>query len=918
MWPLALIAAVSIVQPSNLTAQSLTGALIGTVKDAHGAGVPDAVVRIRSTALIGGSLEVRTNEKGQLRFPVLPPGTYEVEITKPGFRTAVVSGIEIGGGDTLERSVVLQPASVAEAIVVRGESSRLAGRQPGFRTRFGAEDLRTIPTRRASMFDFIRAAPGISPTSPSSGTATTVSAFGSGVNTNAFLIDGTNFTCPCIGIARSEPGVDFIQEVQVQTAGASAEFGNMQGAVINVITRQGSDRYLPEASAYWQSSALTSEPVRLRETGYERVRYRDATTNLGGPILRDRLWFFTGYQHLRDYDSQPGTNSAQPRRYEQDKVVGKLTWRLAPGWTLFNSFHEEFWVNPQQPTTNRPYETTLRVSASVPAITFGHLTHTLSPNTVWDVRAGHFVYSEEGRPSTGDLTAVSRFDPVTRIQSGAPFFFADVRLGRTSVKSTMTHYRSGVWRADHELKLGGQVEKGGHSIAIVTPTGERFIDINGRPAQKFARAPSHIGGQFITAATFVSDTIRLGEDLTVSAGLRFEHNRATHQDLHGVDLAGRRTDEIFRGGGTVYTWNVLSPRLGVTKKLDASGRTVMRASYGRFYQGVLTAEIDFFHPGALPIYQTNLVTGEVRVDDPKVNLRLDPHTRAPHTDEYSAGVDREVGRGIAVAIAYVHKNGRDAIGWTDIAGSYRQEVRPLANGMSIPVFLLDTAATPPAARRYLLTNQEDYSAKYRGLVIAVEKRRSHGWQAFGSYTLSRASGLQASSGTTAAGEQTSTVAPAGTFGRDPNDLTNARGRLANDRPHILRWMTSIDVPRTGLLVAANLQHFSGKPWAATTVVDAGSHNSQQRILLEARGSRRLSSQTLLDVRVSRAIQVGRRVRVEMLADLLNVLNETAEEGIETDTLTTDKDERVPNFGIPNVFVDPRRVMLGVRFNFGVR
>ena len=69
IWPLALIAAVSIVQPSKLTAQSLTGALIGAVKDTHGAGVPDAVVRIRSTALIGGSLEVRTNDKGSCAFP---------------------------------------------------------------------------------------------------------------------------------------------------------------------------------------------------------------------------------------------------------------------------------------------------------------------------------------------------------------------------------------------------------------------------------------------------------------------------------------------------------------------------------------------------------------------------------------------------------------------------------------------------------------------------------------------------------------------------------------------------------------------------------------------------------------------------------------------------------------------------------
>src|SRR5688572_27502226 len=167
--------------------------------------------------------------------------------------------------------------------------------------------------------------------------------------------------------------------------------------------------------------------------------------------------------------------------------------------------------------------------------------------------------------------------------------------------------------------------------------------------------------------------------------------------------------------------------------------------------------------------------------------------------------------------------------------------------------------------------------------MAAEKRRSHGWQAFGSYTWSKASGLQVSSATSAGGPQVSTVAgpTPNPFGRDPNDLVNAPGRLANDRPHMFRMMGSVDVPRTGLVIAGNLQHFSGKPWAATTQLSLP-QNSQLRYLLEPRGSRRLSSQTLLDVRVSRTIQVGAATRVELLLDVLNVLNDTAEEGLATD------------------------------------
>jgi hypothetical protein len=197
---------------------------------------------------------------------------------------------------------------------------------------------------------------------------------------------------------------------------------------------------------------------------------------------------------------------------------------------------------------------------------------------------------------------------------------------------------------------------------------------------------------------------------------------------------------------------------------------------------------------------------------------------------------------------------------------------------------------------------------YNGLVMAVEKRRSNGWQAFGSYTLSKAVGLQASSGTTAAGAQSSTVAlPSLPFGRDPNDLTNARGRLPNDRPHMLRAMGTIEVPRSGVVIAANLQIFSGKPWAGTAQVVLP--QGDQRILLEPRGSRRLSAQSLLDLRVSRTIRVGAG-RIELLVDVLNALNDTAEESLASENLFS------TNFGQPASFMDPRRVMVGVRLNLG--
>jgi len=907
--------------PRMAAAQGLTGALIGTVKDAQGGVLPGAVVHISSPALIGGPATLTTNEKGQLRFPALSPGSYALDIALTGFATYHEENISVGAGATIERTATLQVAGVAESIVVEGAGSRIDARDFGFGSRYGLDDLRLIPTRRSSMFDFIRSAPGVSPTSPSSGTVTTVSAFGSGTNENQFLIDGTNFTCPCNGIARSEPGIDFIQEIQVQSVGASAEYGNVQGAVINVVTRQGSNRLSYDASYYGQTAGLTSQPVRRpypgsgQLSGYERARYRDFTTNFGGPAVRDRLWFFGGYQHLRDYDSQPGSDPAFPRTYEQDKIFAKLTWRLAPGWQLVQSVHDEFWVNPEQPTSAKPFDATLRLHASVPAVTFGQLTHTSSANTVWDVRAGRFVYSREDDPSTGSRTTPSRLDRVTGITTGGPPTFGGLTLIRTTAKATVNHYRAGLWGADHQWKTGLQVERGESNGPSLIPSGVRYEDRNKAPSRAISADPSHSGGLFLTAAVFATDAITVGDRLTINAGVRFDHSRAISQDLHALNAEGEETDEIVRGLGTLYKWNMLSPRLGVTAKLTTDGRTMLRWSYGRFYQGVLTGEFSGFHPGVTPITTRAFepATGGYTRFESEVsskNLLLDHEMRAPRTDEYSVGVDREVGRRLAVAIAYIRKDGGNFIGWTDVGGHYRESSRTLADGRIVPVFELVNSTTE---RRFLLSNTDGYSMKYNGLVMALDKRRSHGWQAFGSYTFSRASGLQASSGTSAAGAQSSTVAlPSLPFGRDPNDLTNARGRMPNDRPHMLRIMGSVDVPRTGFLVAANLQYFSGKPWAAAAQITLP--QGDQRILLEPRGSRRLSSQTLLDVRLSRPVRIGSG-RIELLVDLLNLLNDTAEEGLATDVLATESAKNA-TFGQPTVFVDPRRAMVGVRLNLG--
>jgi outer membrane receptor protein involved in Fe transport len=220
---------------------------------------------------------------------------------------------------------------------------------------------------------------------------------------------------------------------------------------------------------------------------------------------------------------------------------------------LVQSIHNEFWVNPDPPTSVTPFEATVRRSATVPAVTFGHLTNSTSPSTVWDVRVGRFLYSQDNAPSSGNTTAVSHFDSATGVLSGGPMQIGELTIARTTVKATVSRYRSGLLGADHEWKTGTQVERGGHDAFNTIPTGVRYVDNAGAPSQSVSSAPSRVGAQFVSAAAFASDAITLANRVTLSAGLRFDHTRAISQDLSALDVDGHETGETIQGQGTFYT-----------------------------------------------------------------------------------------------------------------------------------------------------------------------------------------------------------------------------------------------------------------------------------------------------------------------------------------------------------------------------
>ena len=285
---------------------------------------------------------------------------------------------------------------------------------------------------------------------------------------------------------------------------------------------------------------------------------------------------------------------------------------------------------------------------------FGNLTHVISANTLLDVRVGRFVSNRSGDLNSESPTTPSRFDRVTGVTTGARQSGAAVDLFRTTAKATLTHYRRAL-HAEHQWKIGGQFERGEHHAINFIPTNVRYEDRAGQPLQSVSSLPYNIGGVSLTYSTFATDTITLRDRLTITGGVRFDHSRAISQDLPAVDPQAHETDTVIPGLGTMYTWNLWSPRLGVTTKLSADGRTILRASYGRFFQGVFTGELEPFHPGATAVTMvgfnsaTSDYSGPSITVDPKVNLQGSPD--APPEPTSIASVERAVGHQLMVSMS---------------------------------------------------------------------------------------------------------------------------------------------------------------------------------------------------------------------------------------------------------------------------
>ncbi|HET8644779.1 MAG TPA: TonB-dependent receptor, partial [Vicinamibacteria bacterium] len=467
---LALVAA-AVARPA--LAQRTTGGIAGTVTDASGGALPGVTVAVSGANIVGTQTTV-TNEVGFYRFIGLPPGVYQVTFTMSGFKSLRRTDVHVGVGSTVDANAALEISQLQETVDVVGAALvDTTSNEVG--ANYDREWVDKAPLRRFSFFDVVAAAPGSLQGGDSNNNSRTM-VFGSSYDENAYQVDGVDITDNYFNEALAEPNTDVIQEIEILSLGAPAEYGNLTGAVYNIVTRQGTNEFHGDAGFYLQTDGLTSSntedlanpdgsfldacPDGENRCPWTRDRFTDASFQLGGPIIKDKLWFFASYANQRDYYWDVGVDASSDLtagRFKTDRYFGKLNWQINEHHKLVGTFHLDDKDDDGGLSANSAPETAVKRTARTPTPGLGY-TGVLSDRTVLEVRYSGFYGDVKQLPTDPNQPRdLPRFyDIDTGFISGGHYYWYDLGPKRTTITGKVSHLADNFLGSSHDFRFGVQ------------------------------------------------------------------------------------------------------------------------------------------------------------------------------------------------------------------------------------------------------------------------------------------------------------------------------------------------------------------------------------------------------------------------------------------------------------------------------
>ena len=308
-------------------AQEQRASIEGTVKDNTGAVLPGVTVDAKNLSQ-GGVASAVSDAGGYFRFPSLAPGAYEVTAKLSGFTPKTFSRVELTLGQTKVLDMALGVSGLSETVQVTSEQPLIDIKSSQRSYSITADQFMNLPKGR-DFSTIVTQAPGANFEAKSNG----ISIDGATAGENRFIIDGIETTNPQSGMQGKRMALDFVQEVQVKSSGYAAEYGGSTGGVINVISRSGSNDFHGDANIYYNDDGLNGAerqtlrlvPTNSRESEYvtlpkEGSRRVEPGFGVGGPIMKDKLWFFGSYLPSLEKFDAVDASSATARRSSREQT----------------------------------------------------------------------------------------------------------------------------------------------------------------------------------------------------------------------------------------------------------------------------------------------------------------------------------------------------------------------------------------------------------------------------------------------------------------------------------------------------------------------------------------------------------------------------------------------------------------------
>ena len=970
---------ISALTVSAVWAQSEAGAgtVNGAVTDPTGASVADARVTATNKAT-GLVRESTTTAAGVYSFVRLPAGVYDVRFEFKGFKTATRPDVPVNVGTVATLDIVLEVGQTSESVTVSGELPVVETTRSQASTLVGEKFIRDLPVNGRNFLDFTVLTPGVV-RDPRGGDLS----FGGQRGTmNSFMIDGTDSNNLFFGQSTGRQGVrnpyavsqDAVQEFQVNTNGYAPEIGRAAGGVVNVITKSGTNDFHGGAFWFLRRTNLTANNSFQKSLGRARPLYEfdQFGGNIGGPVKRDKVFFFFNYDGQRneepivmltnavrpadaaqaaEFDTLTKRFSTYARGLNNNVYLSKVDWNIANNKTLNMRWNANRFTgrNYENAGPQRLAESTgdSKVTTDTIGATY---TQVLGARDVLDVR---FVHVRDDQPGAANSDA-----PETTIRQGGQNVIV---TGRNNFSPRYTNSNRNqivgavtTVRGQHTIKAGADINM--ERIANFFPGQFAGVYLFNSIADWMARRPAQFSQALAGPGTngaltkpnineyafYLQDAWRASNRLTVNYGIRYDlMNTADPQVANpneALRAAGYRTDFM------PLDKNNWSPRVGVAYRVTKDERMVIRGGYGIFYgrtPAILTGTVhsqngiqvqNYSFTANIPVTYPAILSAPPAVNRTPNIFVFERDYEQPSTQQWSAQTEMRLAKDYSLTVGYLGVRGYHLTRSRDINLFPASPVTSTGSVLTFPRF---QAARPNSAFGRITLVESGADSRYNAVFFQLSKRFSHRYTLQTSYTVSKVTDtapdatavLPANAGDDSKIAQ-NTLLPNLDKGLGDADT---RQRFVASAAWDIDYANGMKGPARYILgywqLSTIVQAQSGRVFSARVNTDINNDGnfSSDRAPGTDRNSLRLPAFATADLRLSKEVPLGsERIRAKFLAEAFNVTNRTNVTGrnaiqyaITAPSATNPNFTAAPNgaFGAPTSSGEPRIFQLALKFTF---